>query len=111
MMISGFNIARVSQLDNEKGLVKVEYPDYDNMVSPWLGLIEGLPLPAIGQMVGVDINNKMQGVCIGALYTEKNMIKPYMLKLDDDAYIKYDKGTKTLTLKAQNINIVRNNYD
>lgn len=73
-MISGFNIAKVSQIDKSKGIVKVEYPDYGNMVSPWLSLTENVrSFPSVGQTVGVLTNAKGQGVCFGGIYSEQNL--------------------------------------
>lgn len=107
-MISGFNIAKVSQIDTSKGLLKVEYPDYGNMVSDWLGIIESIAvMPKVGQTVGVLTNPKGQGICLGTIYSERNPPAVRMIEFDTDAYIKYDSSTRTLTIKADDVNIVR----
>lgn len=107
-MVSGFNIARVSQIDMEKGLLKVEYPDYGNMVSPWLGMMDSiLVFPQVGQTVGVLTNTKGQGVCLGGIYSERNPPTVRMIEFDTDAHIRYDCLTRTITIKADDVNIVR----
>lgn len=106
----------VESVDYKSGTIKIVQEDRDDSVSFDLPLMsfEYNP-PVIGDMVIAIFlsNDNTQGFVIGKPYNNSNLPtngregvirKDY----DIDAFIEYDKNTKTLTLKAQNILIKGN---
>jgi len=106
----------VESVDYKNGTIKIVQEDRDDSVSFDLPLMsfEYNP-PNIGDMVIAVFlsNDNAQGFVIGKPYNNSNLPtkgregvirKDY----DIDAFIEYDKNTKTLTLQAQNILIKGN---
>ena len=101
----------VESVDYKRGTIKVVQEDRDDSVSFDLPLMsfEYNP-PNIGDMVIAVFlsNDNTQGFVIGKPYNNSNLPtngkKGVIRKdYDIDAFVEYDKNTKTLTLQAQNI--------
>lgn len=101
----------VESVDYRNGTVKIVQEDRDDSVSFDLPMMsfEYNP-PDIGDMVIAVFlsNDSTQGFIIGKPYNSNNLPaegrKGIIRKdYDIDAFVEYDKSTKTLTLKAQHI--------
>ncbi|WOO34954.1 hypothetical protein R2R35_14225 [Anaerocolumna sp. AGMB13020] len=101
----------VESVDYKSGTIKIVQEDRDDSVSFDLPLMsfEYNP-PNIGDMVIAVFlsNDNTQGFVIGKPYNKSNLPtngkKGVIRKdYDIDAFVEYDKNTKTLTLQAQNI--------
>lgn len=109
-------IGQVSSIDDSKCTVKIKFSDKDDMVSndiPFLSFEYNLP--NIGDYVAcIFLGNGIQnGFCLGRYYGEDNPPPVndkniYHKNIFDEAFIRYDKNTKTLTLSAENIVIEGN---
>lgn len=106
----------VTGINYKEGTVNIVQEDQDDVVSFELPLLsfEFNP-PAVGDMVlAVYLSNdSSQGFIIGTPFNhnnlpkrgEKNVIRK---EYDIDAYVEYDKQTKTLTIQAEHI-VVKGN--
>lgn len=109
-------IGQISSVDESKCTVKVKFSDKDDMVSdniPFLSFEYNLP--DVGDyVVCIFLGNGVQnGFCLGKYFAEDNPPKVqskdiYYKDLLEEAFIKYDKSTKTLTLSAENVVIEGN---
>ncbi|NDO20212.1 hypothetical protein FMM68_11195 [Lachnospiraceae bacterium MD329] len=125
--MQGYYVGRVSNIDTEKGYVKVTYPEYDNTVSEWLPLLAfEYQMPEIGALVATFLDDERgNGICFGKIYSNEQ--KPpanvgykkivdgmeitkkdnvFSVKFDDNNYIRFSGGT--MTIKADKVNIIDN---
>jgi len=123
----GYYVGRVSNIDTEKGYVKVTYPEYDNTVSGWLPLLAfEYQMPEVGALVATFLDDEHDnGVCFGKIFsneqtppahggykkviddveiTKQNGV--FSIKFDDDNYIRFSGGI--MTIKADKVNIINN---
>ncbi|MGN0108150.1 MAG: hypothetical protein ACI4A5_10710 [Hominilimicola sp.] len=123
----GYYVGRVSNIDTEKGYVKVTYPEYDNTVSGWLPLLAfEYKMPEVGALVATFLDDEHDnGVCFGKIFSNEQ--KPpaqsgykkviddveitkqngvFSIKFDDDNYIRFSGGV--MTIKADKVNIIDN---
>lgn len=107
----------VESINYAEGTVKIVQEDRDNAVSFDLPLLsfEYNP-PNIGDMVVAVFlsNDTTQGFVIGKPYNSNNLPKNGNKNIirkdyDVDAYVEYDKSSKTLTIKAEHI-VVKGNF-
>jgi phage baseplate assembly protein gpV len=109
-------IGQVSSVDDAKCTIKVKFNDKDDMISDEIPYFSfEYYMPNIGDYVAcIFLGNGLQsGFCLGKYYGEDNPPPVqnkdiYYKDFFNEAFIKYDKGTKTLTLSAQNIVIEGN---
>lgn len=110
------SIARVSQIDYTRGMLKVAVQDRENAVSNWVPMesFEYDP-PHIGDLVTVDFYGEdwTDGVCRGKYFGEENMPaysgeSVCYKKFGDDVVFQYDKAAKLLTITADTIRLVGN---
>ena len=109
-------IGQVSSINESKFTIKVKFNDKDDMISddiPYFSFEYNMP--NIKDYVAcIFLGNGLQsGFCLGKYYGEDN--PPPVQDKDifykgffGEAYLQYDKSTKTLTLSAQNIIIEGN---
>lgn len=102
-------IGTVTSVNYAEGTVKIVQEDRDDSVSFDLPLLsfEYAP-PAIGDMVLAVFLDNTQGFVLGKPFNinnpPKNGNKNIIRKdYDVDAFVEYDKSTKTLTVKAEHI--------
>lgn len=105
-------IGKVSCIDSEKMMLQVTY---DNVVSDFLYILSSeYCLPQIGDnVICMFLDNKKGGICLGKYFNLEDNIpinlddkdKCYYKFFDSDAYIKYDKDTKELLIKANSVRI------
>ncbi len=105
----------VTNINYKEGTVKIVQEDRDDAVSFDLPLLsfEYNP-PEIGDMVLAVFLDNTQGFILGKPFNENNIPKHGDKNIirkdyDVDAYIEYDKNTKTLIIKAENI-VVQGNF-
>lgn len=109
----------ISEIDGDKGLVRVQFDDAD-IVSAWLPMIQKgtkgnryFAVPDKQEHVAVLMDaHSENGVCLGAIYSSAEL--PGSVKgkdvagvaFSDGTVIKYDRGNKTLTVSGpDNINV------
>lgn len=106
-------IGRVSSIDRETGMVSVLYEDKEDEVTgmlPYFAAGDEFKPPEIGQMVLVAhiSNGNVRGVVIGQYYNEANLPENteadwYKEICKGESFMRYDKDTKTLRIRASNI--------
>lgn len=104
-------IGRVSSIDYEKAYVRITYPDRDDAVSSELPYLSfEYDMPKVGEMVlAVFLSNGIEdGFVIGKYFNEENPTiesgeNIYYKDFGEGSCIKFDKATKTMTIKADNI--------
>lgn len=108
-----YNLIRIGKVDSvnpAKGTVRVVFEDKDHMTSNDLPLVSNeYQLPPIGeQVLCIFLPNGIQeGFCLGSFYSG---VRPpptqneeeYVKKLDEGVLIRYNKGTKNLSIDAPN---------
>lgn len=104
-------IGQVSSIDDAKCTIKVKFNDKDDMISddiPYFSFEYNLP--NIKDYVAcIFLGNGLQsGFCLGKYYGEDNPPPVqdkdiYYKDFFGEASLQYDKNTKTLTIKAENI--------
>ncbi|MFT5871106.1 MAG: phage baseplate assembly protein gpV [Clostridium sp.] len=104
-------IGQVSSVDETKCTIKVKFSDKDDMISddiPYFSFEYNMP--NIGDYVAcIFLGNGLQsGFCLGKYYGEDNPPPVqdkdiYYKDFFGEASLQYDKNTKTLTIKAENI--------
>ncbi len=107
----------VESINYKDGTVKIVQEDRDDAVSFDLPLFSfEYDPPDIGDMVVAVFlsNDSTQGFVLGKPYNTNNPPKngkKNIIRKDYgvDAYIEYDKSTKTLTIKAENV-IIEGNF-
>lgn len=120
-MPDDIRVGRVSSINYEKGMIKVLYTDKDQSVTkelPVLSMNDEYKMPDIGDMVLVLhlSNGSSMGVVMGTFWSNSN--KPaesgkgiYRKELGSspgEAYIRYDSSSKTMTIRADTVQIVQN---
>lgn len=98
----------VSSINYLAGCVRVSFEDREKVVSDELPLLSfEYNMPKVGESVlclflGNGISN---GFCLGRYYSDDNLPKTSDTYYKDlgEAFYKYDKNTKTLTISADNI--------
>jgi phage baseplate assembly protein V len=106
-------IGTVSSINYERGTIRVCLNDQDAVVTDELPMLSfEYEMPNVGDPVlclflGNGITN---GFCLGRYYYDKNLLDPsdtgansYFKQFLHEAYMKYDKGSKTFTISAENI--------
>jgi len=109
-------IGTVTSVNYQEGTVKIIQPDRDNSISFDLPLMSFEYNPPLkGDMVIVVFlpEDSTQGFVIGKPFNANNMPKNGNENIvrkdyDIDSFVEYNKATKTLTVKAENINIIGN---
>ena len=119
-MSNNIRVGKVSSIDYEKGMIKVVYADKDDSVTndlPFLTFNGEYKMPNIDDMVLVLhlSNGSAMGVTMGTFWNDKN--KPGESKkglyrkefgpIHGEAYMRYDTDTKTLTIKADTIQLLQ----
>lgn len=105
---------KVSSINAAKGLVSVYYPDRDNVTDVLPMLANGVyNMPQIGDDVIVvhSSDDESDGVVLGTFWN--GSVEPpatscevFFYEIEKDkAYIKYDKRTGVMTVKAPVVNI------
>lgn len=99
-------IGKVSDVDYERGLIRVAYIDRDNNVTaPMPMLSDKYFMPDVGdQVIVLHLSNGTEaGLVLGRYYTEKNIPKEngkdvFFMPLDrsGEAFVKYAEGTVTI---------------
>ena len=104
-----FRKGEISAVDNDKGMVRVVYPDLDNMVSDWLPILVQYSeyhsqsfMYSVGQTVYTLHIPEMleQGVVIGGPMREGITQDTVQDKYNDGGMYQYNSSTGTLTLKG-----------
>lgn len=124
--MEGYYTGRVSNIDTEKGYVRVAYPEYNNSLSSWLSMLATeYDMPKVGDLVATLIDRNGKGVVLGKIYSNKQkppansgyckMIGGTKItasnsdfRIDfDSGYISYSNGT----LHISSANVVIDNYE
>lgn len=124
--MKGLYFGRVSAVNADKGMVRVVYNSPNETLSDWLPLLMyEYNMPEIGALVAVILENDERGVCLGTIYSNKQMPavnKGYYKKIGNavitalgndfkiqlgDGYLKFENGT----IHIHGINTVIDNYD
>jgi phage baseplate assembly protein gpV len=109
-----FRVGKVSSVNYQAGAVRVTFEDKDDMVSDELPLIaHEYEMPKIGDEVACLFfgNSISAGICFSRYFFDgfppvefgPNIYFKHFLKACENAYMKYDSSTETLTHKAKNI--------
>ena len=109
--------AVVSQIDYEKGYVKVVLTDRDNIETDWLPMLSfEYEMPKINDIVTCDFTDStcQEGFCKGRYFSDKR--KPiktgkdtYHKLLLEDADIEYNRNKKELIITVENIKLLTQN--
>lgn len=107
-------LGKISSVNYVAGTVRVAYSDFDDMVSKEIPVLSfEYDMPNVGDSVFVAYYASGRGICIGKYYNS-NYIPPepganiYKKEFENGAYIKYDRDSNTMTLKADNVVIDSN---
>lgn len=100
----------VTQTDESKALVRVQFTDMDGMLSYWLPVLHHKTLndkqywmPDIGEhVVCLMDENAEEGVVIGAIYSTSDVVPvsskdKYYVRFNDGTVIEYDRAAHRLT--------------
>ena len=104
----------VNQVDAEKGLVKVQFGDNENLISWWLHVLAGntqdnkqYHLPDVGEGVACLVDDNCEnGVVLGCVYSQvdtppvQDLNKVHML-FKDGTWLEYDREQHKLTGQVQ----------
>lgn len=104
-------VARVSQIDYERGMVKVAMLEREGTVSNWIPYQSfEYDMPKVGELVTTEFydGNWTEGICFGKHYNKTNMPAlsgptVYYKKCGDDVVVIYGKDTKELQIVAEKI--------
>lgn len=104
-------VAKVSQIDYERGMVKVTLPERNNAESNWIGMpANEYDMPKVGDavMCSFDEGNLSTGVCHGKHFHNRNLPMEsgetvYYLPMCGDLVVKYDSAEKTLEIIADTV--------
>lgn len=113
MQNTPIRVGKVSSVNKRTGMVSVLYEDKEDEVTgmlPYFSLGDEYKPPEIGDMVLVAhiSNGNVRGVVIGRYFNEANMpedAEAYWFKSIErgESFMRYDKESKTLRIKAENI--------
>lgn len=101
-------IGTISSIDKECGMISVIYEEHGETTEalPCANFNDEYKPPEIGAKV-IVLQNGEGGIVLCGLWNEENPAPvtsgTYIKKLGNDAFIQYDDRTKTLTIKAENI--------
>lgn len=117
MSENNIRTGKISSINYEDGTVRVVYPDKNNAVTvelPVLNLNGEYKMPQIDEMVLVThlSNGSSLGIVCGSYWSSGNkpvetgegLYRKELGIIPGEAYIKYDSKTKTVTIKAENVN-------
>lgn len=104
--------AKVTQIDQQNGLVKVLIPE-ENAESNWIPMLSGkYDLPKIGAMVRTLFDNSSytEGLCLGEYFSEANLpadtdAAVSYIKMAGNVVLKYNSNSKTLEIFAGSVTI------
>lgn len=111
---------RVSAVDYETGRISVYYSDRSKCVTDYLPMVSNgiYIMPKVGAKVAVVhlSSDLSQGIVLGTLWEGANRPmdpSPDVIQIafDDDAFVRYDKSTGILTVKAETVNAVEGSDD
>lgn len=106
-------ITKVSAIDYGRGLIKVELPAKDNMVSDWITFPAGeYEMPEVGDLVRVEFeptryqNPYTSGICLGRCFNRGTLPKlqgkdTYYKEMLGDVTLIYDRAKKQLTIQTE----------
>lgn len=111
--MSLLRIGKVSSINFEKGSVVVVFEEHESIVTDSLPLLSySYDMPEVGDLVACVFLDKdyQRGICLGKYYNQTNLpIKKgnsiWYKSLMDEGDIQYNSKTKTLTIRAENINV------
>lgn len=108
-------IGSISSINYENGTVQVLFQDKDASVSKDLPLLSfEYNMPKVGDSVLCVFlpNGRGEGFCIGSYFNDNHHPvdhgEVYRKDFIDEAFIKYEKSTRTLTIYAENIKLIGN---
>lgn len=106
-------IGVVSSVDTDTGMVRVVFPDMDNMVSPELpllttgtgwGLSNAMPEPGDNVLCVFRGNGRTDGFCLGAIYDGSYDMPADQsqrgIYFEDGSYAYFDKTTGSIEINA-----------
>lgn len=104
------NIGIVQEVDVEKCLARVVFPDKDNMVSGWLSVVQrntyghkSKEMPKKGEQVCCLTDEHLEeGEILGGIYSDEDppptdKAKGFYRQFEDGSIIEYDEESKKLT--------------
>ena len=106
-------IAKVSEVDYPKGLIKVELPAKDNIVSNWITFAScEYEMPQVGDLVRVEFepdeygNPYTSGICYGKCFNKNTLPKMqgkdiFYKEMLGDVTVIYDRAKKQLTIQTE----------
>lgn len=114
---ASFKFGTVSAVDAKTCRVRVRLPDYDNLRTAWLPVLQAKTLrdkhyhlPDLGEHVVVLLDGRGEdGVVLGAVYSSADAPPvasgdKHHVRFDDGAEMEYDRATHTLTVSGvQNV--------
>lgn len=108
-----FKVGTVSAIDEATCKVRVRLPDYGNLRTAWLPVLQAKThkdkyyhLPDVGEQVSVLLDSRCEdGVVLGAIYSSSDAppvssVDKRHARFDDSAEFEYDRKTHTLTIKG-----------
>jgi phage baseplate assembly protein gpV len=104
---NAIRVGKVSSVNYDLGTVKVVFEDQDDIVSQDMPMLAfEYNMPTVGAFVLCIYHKNGQGFCLGTYYNQK--LKPieksnYYKNILNEAFFRYEKESKTLTINAQNI--------
>ena len=106
---------KVTQVDVQKGMVKVLIAE-ENTETSWIPLLsDTYNLPAVGSMVRVLFEEERynEGLCLGEYFSDANPPNPAgtavsYLKMAGDVVLKYDGSSKALEIFADSVTVSGN---
>lgn len=105
-------VAQVTQVNAQKGMVKVVIPE-NGTETNWISMLSSeYQIPPVGSMVMVifDSGNYTEGLCLGEYFSDSKLpaasdAQTYYKCMGKDVVFKYNSGTKTLDIFADTVNI------
>ena len=110
---ASFKFGTVSAVDAKTCRVRVRLPDYDNLRTAWLPVLQAKTLrdkhyhlPDVGEHVAVLLDaNGDDGVVLGAIFSEADAVPvvsrdKWHRRFDDSAELEYDRASHTLTVRG-----------
>ena len=106
----------VVAVDEKRAMVRVQFPDLDNVVSNWLPVIhhkthkdKAYWLPDVGEYVIVAFDEEGEhsdGYVLGAIYNEKDKVPvsskdKFFIRFEDGTEIEYDRKEHKLRISVK----------
>lgn len=113
--MTGIFLCEVSAIHEKEGTIDVRVSDRDGMMKTDVPMLDTIyEMPEIREVVAVLFEEKrgtlQRGIVLGRPYAEGN--RPgqsgagiFCKEFRDGAYVKYDTTTKTMEVKAENLNV------